>query len=110
MAKLLQSEGSAPSDRVSAQPPEDFRLKRIGVLELVDQHSLVAHGQRPSDGVVVSQQSECGVDEIVEVEHSGRALLSLEPLDGGAQFLDEAPSASAPIAPASAFHASQHRT
>ena len=49
---------------------------------------------------MVSQQSECGVDEIVEVEQSGRALLSLEPLDGGAQFLDEAPSATAPIAPA----------
>ena len=83
--------GVRAADRVPAQPPEDFSLERIGVLELVDQHPLVAHGQRPPDVVVVSQQSECGVDEIVEVEQSGRALLSLEPLDGGAQFLDEAP-------------------
>ncbi len=54
------------------EPDGDLQLDRVGVLELVEQHPLVAlvEGAADLDAVGIGEQSP-GVDEqVVEVEHA----------------------------------------
>ncbi|AOG02868.1 putative ATP-dependent exodeoxyribonuclease domain protein (plasmid) [Bosea sp. RAC05] len=68
-------------DILSAEPPEDFRLEGVGVLKLVDQDVGIAVGQRLTDSLVVAQQVARGLDQVVEVQQRGVALVGTELLD-----------------------------
>ena len=76
-------------DRLAAQPPEDFGLQRIGVLELIDEDMREALSQRAPDIVMVAQQIARGEDQIVEVELGARALVVAIALQDRTRLLDQ---------------------
>ena len=65
---------------LAAQAPEDLRLQRIGVLELVDEDVGETRGERPAHRLVIAQQVARGEEQVVEVEQRGGALVVPEAL------------------------------
>ena len=75
--------GIAVSRRLAAEAPEYLRLKRVGVLKLVDQDVAEAIGQRTSHLVVVAKEIARREYQVVEVEQRGRALVLAEQVHDG---------------------------
>ena len=75
--------GIAVCRGLAAEAPEYLRLKRIGVLELVDEDTAEALGQRTSHLVVVTKEIARREYQVVEVEQRGRALVLAEQLHDG---------------------------
>ena len=75
--------GIAVSRRLAAEAPEYLRLKRVGVLELVDEDMPEARGQSTPHLVVVAQEIARREYQIVEVQQRGGALVLAEQLHDG---------------------------
>jgi hypothetical protein len=76
-------------DRLATQPPEDFGLQGIGVLELVDEDMGETLPQRPAHGVMVAQQVARGENQIVEIELGAGALVVAIALQDRTRFVDQ---------------------
>lgn len=76
-------------DRLAAQPPEDFGLQGIGVLELVDEDMGETLSQSTAHGIVVAQQIARGENQIVEIELGAGALVLAIALQDRARFVDQ---------------------
>ena len=82
--------------RCRGEPHGDLELDRVGVLELVEQDSLVALVEHPADGGPCCDESPCENEQVVELEGAlgGAVLCRLEhpPPEHGSQHGDPAVS------------------
>ena len=75
--------GIAVFRRFAAEAPEYLSLKRVGVLELVDEDVAEARGQSAAHLVVVAQEIARREYQVVEVEQRGGALVLAEMVHNG---------------------------